>query len=146
MRKASALLLFSLGIAVVCSAQTKNKIQVGVATYNEDEPYLKAFHAELEIGTRIRVTNQINNKAVIVTISGRIPQDPDRIVDIAKGAGDNIELSPTDPTPVMVEVLGGRRRASAPAEPPAVENLGASSTLWLGWIGAPAYRLSGGPR
>jgi rare lipoprotein A len=95
-----------LFVVLVCAAQRENKIQVGSATYNREEPYLKALHAELELGTRVRVTNRINNRKVIVTVTGRIPRDPERIIHIARGAADNIGLSPTGATPVLIEILG----------------------------------------
>ncbi|MDR2363045.1 MAG: hypothetical protein LBD65_01330 [Spirochaetaceae bacterium] len=78
----------------------------GTATYNEHEPGLNAAHADLEFATRVRVINLNNNYSVIVTITERIPADPDRIIHIGKMAGDNIKMSRTNPTPVVIEVLG----------------------------------------
>ncbi|WP_411042079.1 RlpA-like double-psi beta-barrel domain-containing protein [Treponema sp. TIM-1] len=82
------------------------KISSGFATYNIDEPGLRAAHAELEFDTRVRVTNLNNNQAVIVTITERIPFDPNWIIHIGRMAGDNIGMSKTDVTPVKIEVLG----------------------------------------
>jgi rare lipoprotein A len=122
MKKICTALLLCVGVVFgFCAAQNHERIQAGIATYNEEDPNLKALHAELDIGTRIRVTNRINNKTVIVTVNGRIPPDPERIIHISKGAGDNIELSPVGATPVLIEILGGRRRSPAPVEPAAAE-------------------------
>jgi rare lipoprotein A len=96
----------------------KNAIS-GVATYNDAEPGLKAAHADLEFDTRVRVTNLNNNRAVIVTITERIPGDPYRIIHIGKMAGDNIEMSHTGSTPVAIEVLGRPKHSSAHLMPPA---------------------------
>jgi rare lipoprotein A len=108
MKKIVIILGCVLFIVVLCAARRENKIQVGNATYNRKEPYLQALHAELDLGTRVRVTNRINNKKVIVTVTGRIPRDPKRIIHIARGAADNIGLSPNGTTPVLIEILGGR--------------------------------------
>jgi rare lipoprotein A len=102
----------ALLIVVFCAAEGENKIQVGSATYNQEKPYLEAFHADLELGTRIRVTNRTNNKKVIVTVTGRIPPDPERIIHVARGAADNIGLSPNGTTPVLIEILSGRWQLS----------------------------------
>jgi rare lipoprotein A len=88
-----------------CTTMSK-KTMSGVATYNENEPGLKAAHAKLDFDTRVRVINLNNNRSVIVTITERIPEDPHRIIHIGKMAGDNIEMSQTYPTPVVIEVLG----------------------------------------
>jgi rare lipoprotein A len=85
----------------------------GVATYNEHEPGLKAAHADLEFATRVRVINLDNNYSVIVTITERIPSDPNRIIHIGKMAGDNIKMSHTKPTPVVIEVLGRPKHSSS---------------------------------
>jgi rare lipoprotein A len=82
------------------------KMSSGVATYNMEEPGLRAAHAELEFDTRVRVTNLNNQQAVIVTITERIPLDSTWIIHIGKMAGDNIGMSKTDVTPVKIEILG----------------------------------------
>jgi rare lipoprotein A len=121
MKKVVALLVLALLITTWCTAQKKT--QVGAATYNEDDRSLKASHANLAFGTRIRVTNQNNDKAVIVTVMGRIPDDPERIIDVGTLAADNIEIDPDELTPVVIEVLG-RKKLVHPLEKDAkAENL-----------------------
>jgi rare lipoprotein A len=113
MKKAAALFLAVIVAVPFCAAQKKT--QTGNATYNEDEPNLRASHADLEMGTRVRVTNKKNNKAVIVTIAGRIPSDPQWILHIGKAGADNIEIPKAGATPVVLEVLGTRRQPSPQA-------------------------------
>ncbi|MDR2403796.1 MAG: hypothetical protein LBD78_07165 [Spirochaetaceae bacterium] len=113
MKKILILLFFTLFITTWGIAE--KKIQSGAATYNEEDRSLKASHANLAFGTRIRVTNQNNDKAVIVTIMGRIPYDPERIIDVGTLAADNIEIDPNGITPVVIEVLG-RKRLVQPLE------------------------------
>jgi rare lipoprotein A len=114
MKRIAALLFAALTAIPFCAAQ--NVSQTGSATYNADEPNLRAAHAELEMGTRVRVTNRNNNKAVIVTISGRIPSDPQWILHVGKAAAENIEIAKVGATPVALEVLGGRRQPSQQAD------------------------------
>jgi rare lipoprotein A len=105
----SLLAFFLLALCMSCATISKpvdNKISSGEATYNADEPGLRAAHAEIEFDTRVRITNLNNNRAVIVTITDRIPYEPERIIHIGKLAGDNIEMSRISPTPVLIEVLG----------------------------------------
>jgi rare lipoprotein A len=107
MKKVVLFLLLALLITTWCTAQKKT--QAGAATYNEGDRSLKASHANLAFGTRIRVTNQNNDKAVIVTVMGRIPDDPERIIEVGTLAADNIEIDPDEPTPVVIEVLGRKK-------------------------------------
>ncbi|MDR2759674.1 MAG: hypothetical protein LBB78_09880 [Spirochaetaceae bacterium] len=119
MRKNFVVLFFIICFFASCSTIPKSpseKISSGFATYNIDEPGLKAAHAELEFDTRVRVTNMNNQQAVIVTITERIPFDPDWIIHIGKMAGDNIGISKTDATPVKIEVLGRPKYPRHPVE------------------------------
>jgi rare lipoprotein A len=78
---------------------------------------LNAAHAELAFDTRVRITNLNTNQAVIVTITQRIPADPERIIQVAWMAADNIGMSPTGTTPVIIEVLGRPRYPAHPVFP-----------------------------
>jgi rare lipoprotein A len=128
MKRGVAFLLVCILFTVVLGA-AERKTQLGGAVRNEGDRSLKAAHAELAFGTRIRVTNQKNNKAVIVTINGRIPKDPDRIVQVGTLAADNIGIDRNGPTPVLIEVLGRKKwpetplRASEPAPFPPLPSL-----------------------
>jgi rare lipoprotein A len=109
MKKGFVFLLVLLSFFVSCATTAgtvPKKTESGGATYNADEPGLRAAHAELELDTRVRVTNLNNNRAVIVTITGRIPPEKGRIIHIGKMAGDNIQLDQIETTPVLIEVLG----------------------------------------
>jgi rare lipoprotein A len=96
-----------LFMTVLCAAE--NKTQFGNAVANKGDRSLKASHAELAFGTRIRVTNQKNNKAVIVTVNGRIPKNPEQTVLIGSLAADNIEIDRNHSTPVLIEILGRKK-------------------------------------
>src|SRR6478609_1543229 len=45
---------------------------------------LTAAHKTLPFGTKVRVTNPRNNKAVIVTINDRLPKKSKRIIDLSQ--------------------------------------------------------------
>jgi rare lipoprotein A len=105
MKKRFALALFILCIVPHISS-SRGKIEQGFATYNSHEPGLKASHAYLAFGTRVRITNQNNDKDVIVTINGRIPHDTERTVHVGRAAAENIGLASRGKNPVTIEVLG----------------------------------------
>lgn len=110
------LILYSFMCCTTASAPKKSEPKMtmsGAATYNDLEPGLKAAHADLEFSTRVRVINLDNNYSVIVTITERIPPDPNRIIHIGRMAGDNIKMSRTTPTPVVIEVLGRPKHSSS---------------------------------
>jgi rare lipoprotein A len=120
-RRRLVVFAFSLCVFMSCTTvsqwgRPKNGVP-GVATYNAEEPGLRAAHAELELATRVRVTNLNNNRSVIVTITSRIPTDPYRTIHIGRLAGDNIKMSRTSPTPVIIEVLGRPKYTSNPMFP-----------------------------
>ena len=43
-----------------------------------------AAHKTLKFGTKVKVTNLVNNKSVIVTINDRVPHTRNREIDLAK--------------------------------------------------------------
>lgn len=87
----------------------RGEVEQGFATYDRNEPGLKASHASLAFNTRVRITNQNNGRDVIVTINGRIPYDKGRIVHVGRMAAENIGLSSQGKNPVLIEILGRPR-------------------------------------
>jgi hypothetical protein len=102
--------------AALCGVMVVNaQTQEGRGTwYETDSKGLTASHANLPLGTRVRVTNLQNDKQVIVTVNNRIVETPNRLIDISKAAADNLEMNPRGTTPVRIEVLS-RRSTSSPA-------------------------------
>jgi rare lipoprotein A len=111
MKRAFALMLFIL-FALPHNIAGRGEVEQGFATYNRKEPGLKASHAYLALDTRVRITNQANGRAVIVTINGRIPRDTGRTVHVGRLAAENIGLDFRAKSPVTVEVLGRPRYSS----------------------------------
>jgi rare lipoprotein A len=53
---------------------------------------LTAAHRTLPFGTRVRVTNHRNGKAVIVRIVDRGPYGRGRIIDLSRGAARELDM------------------------------------------------------
>ena len=64
---------------------------------------LTAAHPRLPLGTRARVTNLNNGKAVEVTINDRGPHGGGRIIDLSRAAARRLAMGGT--APVSIEVM-----------------------------------------
>ncbi len=53
-----------------------------------DQYAMTAAHRELRLGTRVRVTNMKNGRAVVVKINDRGPYVLGREIDLSRGAAD----------------------------------------------------------
>ena len=97
--------------------------QEGEATWHKtDSLSLHASHARLSLGTRVRVTNlEKPDKVVYVNITNRIPQNPDRILDLSEEAAKLLEMNETGRTKVRVEVVRGFSEEHFP--PPEAEEV-----------------------
>ena len=67
---------------------------------------MTAAHRTLPFGTRVRVTNLANGRAVTVTINDRGPFVPGRIIDLSRGAAAKLDFLDAGITKVKVEVEG----------------------------------------
>ncbi|MDR0709054.1 MAG: hypothetical protein LBF77_03175 [Spirochaetaceae bacterium] len=109
MKRLSAFLVIGL-LSVYCFAQT----QIGDASYNASKKGLTLAHSSMSFGTRVRITNERNNREVIAAVDDRIPASDPRIADISKEAGDAIGMSQSGYTRVRLEELIPERPAAAP--------------------------------
>ncbi len=66
---------------------------------------LTAAHKTLPFGTRVRVTNLNNGRAVTVRINDRGPYSHGRIIDLSQGAAQVIGVVGSGVAPVRVDVL-----------------------------------------
>jgi peptidoglycan lytic transglycosylase len=86
---------------------------------------LTAAHPTLPFGTRLRVVNLDNDRAVDVRVNDRGPIVPGRIIDLSYAAARALGALGTGIIPVRLTVLGSADRApqtppnarSAPAQP-----------------------------
>jgi len=65
-----------------------------------------AAHKTLPMGTKVRVTNQVNGKSEVVTITDRGPYIRGRIIDLTIGSAERLGFAKRGVVPVKVEVLG----------------------------------------
>ncbi|MFZ5946213.1 MAG: septal ring lytic transglycosylase RlpA family protein [Bacillota bacterium] len=70
-----------------------------------DQEGLTAAHRTLPFGTYLRVTFLETNKSTIVKVNDRGPHIPGRILDLSKGAAEEIDLKRYGLGEVQVEVL-----------------------------------------
>lgn len=63
-------------------------------------------HKTLPFGTRLRVTNKVNGKSVIVKVTDRGPYVRGRIVDLSVAAAQQLDMVHSGVVSVKVEILG----------------------------------------
>lgn len=66
---------------------------------------LTAAHRTLPLGARVRVTNLLNGRSVVVTITDRGPFVKKRVIDLSYAAARQIGLLGPGTAPVQLEVL-----------------------------------------
>ncbi|WP_035756220.1 septal ring lytic transglycosylase RlpA family protein [Hugenholtzia roseola] len=95
------------------------KTEKGIASYYADkyegkptasgEPYRKnqltGAHRTLPFGTKVRVTNLKNQKAVVVRINDRGPFVKGRIIDVSRQAAEQLDFIRAGLVEVKIEVL-----------------------------------------
>lgn len=113
--KAAAAALALVSLAGVAEART----QVGRASWYAltsmtangercNPGAMTAAHRTLPFGTRVKVTNLGNGKAVVVRINDRGPFIGGRIIDLTKGAAGRIGMHKSGTAKVKVEVVASR--------------------------------------
>jgi rare lipoprotein A len=137
------LLLISLNFAGVATGQTQKdpapasgkkrkastaKIQYGTASYYSnkfngrktangelyDSKKLTAAHNGLPLGTWVKVTNQSNQRSVIVKINDRLHYKNPRLIDLSGAAAKQLGYTGHGLAKVKVEVLGKKMPVKAP--------------------------------
>lgn len=66
---------------------------------------LTAAHRTLAFGTRVKVTNTLNNKSVTVRINDRGPYSKGRVIDLSRAAASKIDMIQNGVVPVRLQVL-----------------------------------------
>lgn len=67
---------------------------------------MTAAHKTLPFGTKVRVTNKVNGKSVVVTINDRGPYVAGRVIDLSRAAAKAISMTGSGVAPVSVAVIG----------------------------------------
>ncbi len=63
-------------------------------------------HKTLPFGTRVKVTNLVNNRSVVLRVNDRGPSTPDRIGDVSAGAARKLAMLRAGVVNARIEVLG----------------------------------------
>ncbi|MFH0735739.1 MAG: septal ring lytic transglycosylase RlpA family protein [bacterium] len=66
---------------------------------------LTAAHPTMPFGTILRITNLKNFRTVIVRINDRMPEHPERIIDISYGAASELDMLRDGVITVQIDVL-----------------------------------------
>jgi rare lipoprotein A len=66
---------------------------------------MTAAHRTLPFGTKVRVTNEVTGKSVIVRINDRGPFKDNRVIDLSYGAAIQLGLIPDGTAKVVLEVI-----------------------------------------
>ena len=110
----------SPGKSVVAnSSNLKGQKLRGIASYYADKFHgrttangeifdmngLTAAHKTIPFGTKLRVRNLSNNRTVIVKVNDRGPFVGDRIIDLSKGAAEELDMIRTGTAEVEIVVV-----------------------------------------
>lgn len=93
-----------------------NATETGIASYYwEPQPTASgerfnsndytAAHRYLPFGTKVRVTNIVNSRSIIVRINDRGPYIASRIIDLSKAAATQIGMIDSGIAQVTVEII-----------------------------------------
>jgi rare lipoprotein A len=91
------------GIASWYGYPHHGRITAGGQRFNMYE--FTAAHQTLPLGTRLRVTNLLNGRSVIVTIADRGPFVRGRVLDLSFAAAQEIGMLGRGTAPVQLEIL-----------------------------------------
>lgn len=69
---------------------------------------MTAAHKSLPFGTKIKVTNLMNNKSVVVRVNDRGPYVKGRIIDVSKSAAKKLDFIDTGIVDVKIEIPGSQ--------------------------------------
>lgn len=96
--------ILSVTLALISPAIVR--AETGPASYYGQNSTHTAAHPSLPFGTRVRVTNMNNGRAVVVQINERGPFTGGRVIDLSMGAARAIGMVNSGVAPVSVQVLG----------------------------------------
>lgn len=74
-----------------------------------------AAHRTLPFGSLLKITNQKNNRSVIVRINDRGPVDPSRSIDLSELAAQDLDIIHDGLGQVKIEFIGFDENTTAPS-------------------------------
>jgi rare lipoprotein A len=70
-----------------------------------DKTAMTAAHKTLPMNTRVRVTNVVNGRSVVVRINDRGPYKPGRVIDLSQAAATSLDMEKVGLCPVKIQVI-----------------------------------------
>ncbi|MEQ1695145.1 MAG: septal ring lytic transglycosylase RlpA family protein [Hyphomicrobiaceae bacterium] len=70
-----------------------------------DKTALTAAHKTLPLQARVRVTNVINGRSIVVRINDRGPFKPGRVIDLSEAAAHHLDMQRLGLVPVKIQVI-----------------------------------------
>ena len=64
-----------------------------------------AAHKTLPLNTRVRVTNVVNGRSIVVRINDRGPYKHGRVIDLSEAAAQQLDMQRTGLVPVKLQVI-----------------------------------------
>jgi rare lipoprotein A len=104
-RASRASIIGGVQTGVACFYGAPPEGQVTSDVEGGDRSKLMAAHPTLPFGSRVEVTNVLNGRSVVVTISDRIPADGDRIISVSRRAAEQLGFVNAGTTRVKLELL-----------------------------------------
>jgi len=102
-----SLLIIQKGVASFYGKKFHQKTTASGDVFDMHE--LTAAHKNLPFGTRLKVTNLKNGKQVIVRINDRLPQNSKRVIDLSRGAAQELGMINDGVVPVKIAVLSRKK-------------------------------------
>jgi peptidoglycan lytic transglycosylase len=85
-----------------------------------DMKAMTCAHRMLPLGTRIRVTNLLNLRSLVLNVNDRGPYVGGRVLDVSRGAAKGLGFLGAGLAPVRIEVVSYPRHCIIPQPGPAV--------------------------
>lgn len=95
---------YELGVASYYASKFHGRRTANGEVY--DEGALTCAHPTLSFGTRVRVTNLVNDRFVVLRINDRGPFIDKRIIDVSRRAARELGFLVQGTTRVRIDVLG----------------------------------------
>lgn len=100
-------------IRTACGGASWYALRSRTASGEMMNPYaMTAAHKTLPLGSKVRVTNLRNGKAVVVRINDRGPFIKGRLIDLSKGAAQKLGFISAGHTRVQIDAAGGKATKS----------------------------------
>ncbi|MCF4994163.1 septal ring lytic transglycosylase RlpA family protein [Pseudomonas syringae] len=91
------------GVASYYGAKHHGKRTASGEAFNQNA--LTAAHRQLPFGTRVKVTNLKNDESVVVRINDRGPHTRGRLIDVSRGAAEQLGMLRSGTARVRVQAL-----------------------------------------